>query len=74
MAEGKKGRKIGRMKNWCLMYRNSRRREINKAIHLLRHIHRLASHDKVNNCALNALNKLMLGKTYDQLLKARTWR
>lgn len=59
MAEGKKGRKVGRNKARCAAYRSAQRREFNKARRLLRHLHR-----HVNNAsAWEALERLN-GKLY----------
>lgn len=38
MAEGKKGRKVGRNKTTALAYKSSQRREFNKARRIKRHL------------------------------------
>lgn len=41
MAEGRKGRKVGRNKKWCESYRNRGQKQINQAIKLLNHFYRM---------------------------------
>lgn len=54
MAEGKKGRKVGRKKALCAAWRSSQRREFNKARRIIRHL----KHHPNNGNAWDALERL----------------
>lgn len=53
---GKKNRKVGKNRIWCLAYKNSGRREKNKARRLRSHLKRFPA-DKVAETALGGLRK-----------------
>ncbi len=64
MAEKQKSRKIGRNAKMCLAYKNSGRRERNKARRLLRHFKR---YGQASACAVHCYNNLpMLAKPASQ--------
>lgn len=56
-SKTQKGRKIGRNKDWCKAYRNSGRRERNKATRLLKHFKRYGT---ASASAVHCYNNLPL--------------
>lgn len=60
MAEGKKGRKVGRNKERCKAYRTSQRREFNKARRLIKHL-RVHRNNESGWAALEKLDGILYG-------------
>ena len=68
----KVNRKHGRNKATCLAYRNSNRREINKALRLMRHLRtRGGSSDEAASEALSKMSPLAVQRAKHQLARQR---